>query len=329
MTSAEPVAAVVVATWNRAAKLERLLTALAAQAEDTPPFEVVIVDNATTDGTAALLERWKDQKTLSLRTVRAPTNGGPSAGRNLGWRATAAPLILFTDDDCEPQRTWVAGLVAALDAGADIAQGQTLPDPAGASRRGAWSHTVHISRLSPFFETCNLSYRRSLLQDLDGFDERFAGASFGEDTDLGWRAKDRGAITAYVPEAVVHHEVTPSSYVAHLKARPRRAGAVRAVKHHPGIRDDLHRHWWLHAGHPPATAALVGVLAAVSRPRSPVRLLLAVAGLASYARFRIRRDQLFGRRRAWPVAIPLALVADVVEVGVMAQASAKHRTLLL
>src|SRR5687768_10205396 len=97
--SEPPAISVVVSSFQRAAKLERLLRALEAQ-DIAVPFEVVIVDNGSTDDTWETLQRWRDTTPLVLRPVRIEVNRGPSGGRNAGWREARGALVAFTDDDC-------------------------------------------------------------------------------------------------------------------------------------------------------------------------------------------------------------------------------------
>src|SRR5207253_637370 len=96
-------AAVVVSTFNRAHYLPELIACLDAQT--LRDFEVVIVDNGSTDETP----------TLGLATLRLDVNRGPGGGRNAGVAASSAPIIVITDDDCLPSPTWLERLVACFD----------------------------------------------------------------------------------------------------------------------------------------------------------------------------------------------------------------------
>src|SRR5256885_9663549 len=66
---------------------------------------------------------------LKVRFLERPGVAGPTAKRNVGWRATAAPLVAFTDDDCRAHPSWLESLLAAANGGGTFMQGRTEPDP--------------------------------------------------------------------------------------------------------------------------------------------------------------------------------------------------------
>ena len=316
--------AVVVATHGRAHLLPRLLDALTHQ-EGARPYEVVVVDDASTDDTWPVLERLAADAVVPVRVLRLPINQGPATARNVGWRATSAARIAFTDDDCVPSSDWLAALDAALD-DADLVQGRTLPAPDQPA--GPFSRTLRIESEDGFYQTCNVAYRRETLEDAGGFDEDFRHPA-GEDTELAWRAIGAGARTAFVPAALVHHDVRPSSVLATLRDTPRWGSVVLAVRKHPELRERVHSRFFWRASHPPALAALVGV-GVLAASRSSWSRAAGGALLLPYARFRLRTEPLpetGPRRRA--ALLPAALLVDAAEVAVCAVASIRQRRLLL
>lgn len=317
--------AVVVPTHDRAGRLARLVAALEAQ-ETSRPFTVVIVDDGSQDGTWALLERLASSARVPLLPRRIENGRGPAAARNLGWRATDAEVVAFTDDDCVPTPGWLEALAAAADR-AGMAQGTTLPDPAQASTRGPFSRTLEVTEESGYYQTCNMAYRRDVLERLSGFDERFRHPT-GEDTDLAWRAIEDGTRAEFVPHAVVHHDVRPSSFVSHVRDTRRWEGVVLATRLHPKLRGRFHRRWFWKPSHPPAIAAAGGVVLAATARRRSTRLIGALLSVP-YVRYRARVLPLEGGPRRRLAVIPLALVADATEVAVLAAASVRYRTLLL
>lgn len=229
-----PSVSVVVASRNRAQRLPRLAAALCTQAYDGS-FEVIVVDDASTDETPTVLlglaREWP-----ALRWLRQERRCGPGGARNAGWCAARGDLVAFTDDDAVPQQGWLAALVEGLQI-ADIAQGRVEPDPEQGANWGPFSRTVGVESESGLYETSNIAYRKEWLIRLNGFDPVFSRA--GEDADLAWRAKRLGAITAWVPSAVVRHDVEPSSWWRALRETRRAAGVVRLLDRHPALASRL------------------------------------------------------------------------------------------
>jgi glycosyltransferase involved in cell wall biosynthesis len=318
--------AVVVPTHDRADRLERLVAALERQ-ESTRPFSVVVVDDGSHDETWTVLEKLAASTRLPLVPLRLDPGRGPATARNLGWQATDAGVIAFTDDDCVPAPGWLEALAEEAER-AGMAQGQTLPDPTQASGSGPFSRTLAVTEATGYYQTCNMAYRRDVLERLGGFDERFRHPT-GEDTDLAWRALEDGVEAEFVPAAVVYHDVRPSSFVAHLRDTRRWEGVVLAVRLHPRLRDRFHRRWFWKPSHPPAIAAALGAVLAAGPRSSTARRLLGLAMIAPYIRYRSLVLPLDGGPRRRLAAIPLALVADLAEVAVLASASARYKTLLL
>lgn len=210
MTGTEPIVSVVVPARNAATLLPRLFAALDRTALDGP-WETVVVDDASTDATADLAAEW------GASVVRLPSQSGPAAARNAGVAAARAPLIAFTDADCEPTPEWLPALVRALGE-ADLASGPVQPVPC--ADVGPFARTLSIGRESPLFQTANLAARREVVDRVGGFEPfapvpgvrtglrpTVAEGHFGEDAVFGWRARRAGARTVFVDDALVHHAV--------------------------------------------------------------------------------------------------------------------------
>ncbi|MGH2727639.1 MAG: glycosyltransferase family 2 protein [Actinomycetota bacterium] len=228
---------VVVATYQRAGRLPGLVAALEAQTLPRGEFEVVISDDGSADETPAVLAGLVARSGLDLRVVRMPRNGGAGAARNLGWRAARAPVVAFTDDDCLPAPGWLEAGLARLDSsGAGIVQGRTLPDPA-ATLDPEYARSQSLETFTKRYETCNIFYRTDVLRATSGFDESIY--FFGEDTDLGWRAKDRGVTTDFAPEALVHHEVTRKTVRYLWRFSMQHRNWATLVRRHPEMRKEI------------------------------------------------------------------------------------------
>jgi GT2 family glycosyltransferase len=323
----QPSAAVVVATYNRASYLDRLLDALAAQ-DDAPSFEVIVVDDASTDRTPALLEARTGAATaFALVTIRQKQNRGPATARNRGWQATKAPVICFTDDDCIPSPTWLAALVSALGDGFDVAQGRTEPVVAQRPERGPFSMTIERLSENGFYETCNIAYRRDWLERLDGFDEDFR-FPFGEDTDLAWRARKAGATTTFVDSAVVEHEIWPFRWKSRLGDIRRREGINLLLRKHPELRTLFPSRWFQKRTHSRGLLVAGAVTGLVLQPRSRWSWLAALSAVRAYYVV-VKPERQNVRRRDWPWILPLCFASDMADVAALARGSVRQRAFFL
>jgi GT2 family glycosyltransferase len=308
-----PVATVCVSTYNRAPQLSRLLEALEAQ--DTPDVEVVVYDDASTDATPVVIDAWRER--LRLTVLTGARNMGPASGRNQAWQRASGDLVLFTDDDCLPSRSWVSAHLAAQ-APRRVTVGRTEPEPG--QLQGPFSRTMQV-RDARWFQTCNVSYPRALLVELGGFDERFRRAA-GEDTELGLRAVAAGAEPFFAGDAVVHHEVRPSSWRAAMREARKWSDLPLVVAEHPEAVALLHSRWSWRRSHPLALLASAGVLCA---RRHPAALL----ATAPWLRLRLCVEPLPAPRRSLPWVLPGQLAVDLVEVAALLRGSIRHRRLLL
>src|SRR4051794_38960457 len=98
--AAAPEVTVVIPTRDRAARLVAALEALRGQTLEPERFETLVVDDGSSDDTGEALAGLTGDGRLIVRVLTLPGDG-PAAARNAGWRAARAPLVAFTDDDCE------------------------------------------------------------------------------------------------------------------------------------------------------------------------------------------------------------------------------------
>lgn len=320
-----PRVTVVCSTYGRASILPRLVEALAGQTMPAKDFEVVIVDNGSSDETPVLLERLADEAPFTLRTLRHARNRGAAGGRNTGWVAATAPIVAFTDDDCAPAPDWLERGVRALEGEGPgcFVVGRTRPDPAEEHLLlHPFSRTMVVGE-PRFFETCNVFYWRDDLARIGGFDEGFGIG--GEDTDLALRLIDDGHRAVWAPAAVVHHAVRRGSFRANLREARRWVDIPLVVKRHPASRGQLvHRRWFWKRTHPPTVVAASGLLLGAVR-RSPSPLLL----LAWWLWHRLAVEPACPGPRRRVLALPGTLAIDVTEVVTMVRGSVRHRTVLL
>jgi GT2 family glycosyltransferase len=169
-----------------------------------PNFEVIVVDDGSTDETAAIAGRF------GARVIQTP-NRGLSNARNTGLEAASGEIVAYLDDDAWPDPDWLLHLVSALTAdGCAGAGGPNLP-PAGdgaiadcvASAPGGPSHVLLSDQVAEHLPGCNLAVRKESLQAVGGFDPQFRAA--GDDVDICWRLQQTGQHLAFAPAAVVWH----------------------------------------------------------------------------------------------------------------------------
>ncbi|MGI8632312.1 MAG: glycosyltransferase family 2 protein [Solirubrobacterales bacterium] len=314
--------AVVVATRNRGRQLRQLLAALRLQ--EHHDFELVVVDDASEDETFQVLEQESRRGDLGLEVVRRETPGGPGAARNDGWRRATAPLVCFTDDDCEPSPRWLAAMAAAHDADPSaVVQGRTVPHPDEVADLGPLARTMDVQQLGPWFPTCNVAYPREMLERLDGFASRFP--TRGEDTDLAWRAKEAGAPTVYRPDALVHHAVNHQGLAGALRFAWGWDEGMRLFAEHTQLRDELAAGLFWRRAHAPLLVTLAG-LAAARRTTGATRWTGSVLALVPWARSLERRRAMQGWSRS---AVPAMAVIDLVELAATVRGAIRHRTPVL
>ncbi len=314
-----PDVSVVVATHNRADRLAAMLAGLRAQTLALERFEVVVIDDASSDGTPAVLAREVDARALRIRTARQEQGGGPARARNRGWRMATAPMIAFTDDDCVPTPGWLEAMLTTAGERRDaVVQGPTLPDPRETDALDIYSKTVNITGPTPHFETCNVVYPRALLEQVSGFDETYP-APAGEDSDLGWRVKEAGGVALFAPDAVVHHAVFPRTPRAALQDALMATHGVQAYKLNPGLREHLSQGLFYERSHPLLLQAAYALWLA---RRSPAAAALA-APYAMNLRARSRGSKS-------PVkAVVFHVAYDTVQIAATVRGAVRHRFPLL
>jgi glycosyltransferase involved in cell wall biosynthesis len=202
----------IIPAFNRKNTLHQCLTAVLAQ--DYSDYEVIVVDDGSTDGTSEMIA----SEFPGVRYIRQ-ANRGPAAARNLGIREATGDIVAFTDDDCLPPADWLACLrqgyerypEAAGGGGSLIAPPNLLATNVFARYERYNGCEVYHSGEQDYYGgfecpaggTANMSYRRAVLLEVNGFDEGFPVAA-GEDADLKLRICNLNYRLFYVPVWVTH-----------------------------------------------------------------------------------------------------------------------------
>lgn len=182
---------------NERAHIAQLLDSLLAQ---EAPFEVVVVDAESRDGTFEILSDFAARSPDVVRVIRHA--GSRGFGRNEAVRHARGGSVAFIDGDCFADSNWLHEVRLGL-ATSPIVAGRTVP--VGKPRFGSLERVeLYQSGYDVTYPSCNLAYHRELFQRLGGFDPRFVTA---EDIDLNLRAVRSGASIDFRPAAVVYHHM--------------------------------------------------------------------------------------------------------------------------
>ena len=185
-----PKVSVVVATFNGARTLDACLNALAGL--NYPDYEVIVVDDGSTDSTPEIAARFPIVRYIRQR------NRGLSVARNTGIAAATGEIVAFTDDDCRPDEDWLHYLIGDLlrsDFAAMGGHNFLPPDDspvaaAVAASPGGPAHVMLTDREAEHIPGCNMAFYKWALEEIAGFDPVFRKA--GDDVDVCWRLQARG-----------------------------------------------------------------------------------------------------------------------------------------
>jgi GT2 family glycosyltransferase len=220
----KPFFSVVVLNWNGRDLLDECLSSLRGQAFSD--FEVVVVDNGSTDGSAGWLER---QRSAAVRVLALPANLGYAEGNNVGIRQARGRWIVLLNNDTAADPAWLSEIAASIARHPDA--GMFTPKILNYYRRDEIDNTGHIvypdglargrDRLekddgrfdaegeAAWPSGCAGVYRRELLDEVGLLDESFF--AYAEDVDLGLRARWAGWDCWYVPSARVYHKYSATT----------------------------------------------------------------------------------------------------------------------
>ncbi len=235
MAGTDPKISVIVAAYNSQGTILKCLESLCALTH--PSYEIIVVDDGSTDRTPDLCETFG-----AVRLIRLG-RGGPSRARNIGVRNARGAIVAFTDADCVVESQWLGELEKAFVSPGVAGVGGDQKSPADESELGGRIQeflklsgfvTGYVKPDVTFRETdhnasCNSAYRKSVFEQIGGFDEtQFPG----EDLELDLKIKQKGYRLIYNPAAIVGH-YRPKTYREFSKMMRRYgAGERRLVKKH-------------------------------------------------------------------------------------------------
>ncbi len=231
---------VIIASYNSAAWLAGCLAALEDQTLPREGFEVIVVDDGSTDDTRLVCQR------AGVRYI-FQENRGPAAARNHGVREAAGEVVAFTDADCLPEPDWLRELTAPF-ASPEISAAKGVYRSRQrelVARLVQLEYEAKYERLKrfeyiDFIDTYSAAYRREVFLAHGGFDERYTTPSV-EDQELSFRLHEAGCKMVFRPQAVVYHR-HPATLGGYWRKKYKngywKAFLIRA---HPGrVRGDHH-----------------------------------------------------------------------------------------
>ncbi|MCB9003285.1 MAG: glycosyltransferase [Ardenticatenaceae bacterium] len=195
---------IIIPAYNARHTLGNCLTALHQQTISHEQYEIIVIDDGSNDGTGQLATE------MGATVLYQSKNGGQAAARNVGIRQAQGDIICFTDADCTPQPDWLEQITAPLRDDATISatkgvyctrQPQLTARFVQAEYEDKYDKLREFPRIS-FVDTYSAAYRRAVLLEVGGFDERFPVA---EDRELSYRVAAAGYEMVFQPEALVCH----------------------------------------------------------------------------------------------------------------------------
>jgi glycosyltransferase involved in cell wall biosynthesis len=203
-----PEVSVVIPVHNGGRTLGDQLQALAEQQDDVS-FDVLVVDNNSTDETATVANRYRPDFE-NLRLLSASAGSGVAYARNYGARHVTTDVVLFCDADDLVRPGWISAMATAL-ADYDIVGGRLDVTRINSEQVQTWTGHPPSNALPttmkwrPYATGANLGVRMSVWRELNGFDESFVGGH--EEVDFAWRAQDLGRTVGFAPGAVVDYRL--------------------------------------------------------------------------------------------------------------------------
>ena len=224
--SQTPVISVAVVTWNRRELLRACLDSLARQTHRS--FEVIVVDNGSGDGSAAMVRELAESYPAPLRLIVNTANLGFCAANNQAFAASQSEFVALLNNDAEAEPGWLEALESVIRLHADIGMaaskilvwreggrtGEEIIDKCGhliypdGQNRGRGSGQPDRGQFDRVEEVlwpdgCAALYRRAMLEDVGFFDDEFF--AYADDAELGLRGRIAGWRCFYTPQAVVRH----------------------------------------------------------------------------------------------------------------------------
>ncbi len=304
-------ASVVIPVFNGAETLHACLDALSAQTVDAESFEVIVVDDGSTDGSAEIAAQHEV-------TLIRQEHAGAAAARNRGARQACGQLFLFTDADCEPLPDWIQQMLAPF-GDPDVVgakgvyrsrQRSLVARFTQAEYEEKYDRLMRADRID-FIDTHAAAYRRDVFLAQGGFNPEFLR---NQDQEFSFRLARAGHKLVFAPKAVVYHQHPATVWWYAWRKMQIGRWKVRVHAYHPSkaIRDS-YTPWTQKAQILllPLTG-VAGVVAALGLVSWMVVAILAVVGLLSAMPLMIK-----AARQGWQVVMiaPMLVLVRALALG--------------
>lgn len=322
---------VLLPTYNRERLLKEAIESLFRQTLDPKQFIVLVVDNCSTDNTAAMVAEIRTRAPFEIDYRRTESNGGCFRSLNIGVESAPTEIVASFDSDCWADPRWLEAGLEGFEQGDVAFVAGHIADKPG-QRVGFFSmrNGAPLAE-NPFYPSGNCFYRQSIVRKMGGFDENLSFGDVGtspigcSDSDLAWRIIEAGYRYVYRADCVVYHEVTTLPPVAWLKAHWRMVSVPALIQKHPGLRRYLTWGLFFIPSSRWFYLALAGVLASFATPWA---LLAAVPFLFKSSFAPGSRISLVRLIRI-PARVVLLSLREFVMLSSLVYGSVRARTLVL
>ncbi|MBI4689282.1 MAG: glycosyltransferase [Nitrospirae bacterium] len=209
---------IIVPAYNANNTIGECLNALVHQSIDGGEYEVIVVDDGSTDNTAGIIKKFP------VKYIWQP-NKGPAATRNHGAKEAVGDIILFTDSDCVPNRNWIEEMVkpfGSLDVvavkGAYKTNQKSLTARFAQAEFEERFEMLKKAESIDMVDTYSAAFKRDIFRKMDGFDESFPVAN-NEDTDLSYKLSSAGCKMVFNPNAIVFHLRHPDTVRKYMRQK--------------------------------------------------------------------------------------------------------------
>ncbi|OHB99926.1 MAG: hypothetical protein A3G70_02315 [Planctomycetes bacterium RIFCSPLOWO2_12_FULL_39_13] len=211
---------VIIPAYNEESTIESCLKSLLNQTIEKDTYELIVVDDGSTDSTPEIIKRYP------VKLFRQE-NSGPATARNLGAKNSSGEIILFTDADCIADPNWIEEMISPFIDEEVIAV-------KGAYKRGKGNLIMRfvqiefeeryeiLSKLNSIdmIDTYSAAFRRNIFMEYGGFDTNFTKAN-NEDTELSYRLSKTEYRMVFNPKAKVYHTGHPNTIFKYFKLKLR------------------------------------------------------------------------------------------------------------